>query len=154
MNIGTIRKNDDGVYVGKIETLTVDMTVALRPLASTNERAPKFEVMALNKAARRWVQVGALFELSSNSTGETFLQGRVDDPSLPNPLPISLFRQQDDSMNVVWRRPQRQTGTAAFKPQASDELPPLPGSEGGDATGSTGDGLGESTAPAGELQPA
>ncbi|MEL0253524.1 MAG: DUF736 family protein, partial [Novosphingobium sp.] len=77
MNIGTITQNNSGTYTGKISTLTVAIVIALRTVHSANPRAPKFESLALS-AARQWVQVGALFELSSNSTGETFLNGKIE----------------------------------------------------------------------------
>lgn len=142
MNIGTI-SNQNGTLVGRIATLAASMTVALRPIQSNNERAPKFDVLALanNKA---WIVVGALFELTSNSTGEAFLQGKIDDPSLAAPLNIALFRQQDGSYNVVWNRPRRARDVPAASRQSGD-LPPLPGGE-PQAEDTSGDGLGQSTA--------
>ena len=74
MNIGEIRKNANGQLIGSVETLTITRTIGLRPVTSSNPRAPKYEIVALNDQ-RRWVIVGALFELSSNSTGESFYQG-------------------------------------------------------------------------------
>lgn len=67
MNIGSIKQNDNGIYMGRISTLAVAMTIALRPVNSPNPKAPRFEVHALGPN-RNWVQVGALFELHSNST--------------------------------------------------------------------------------------
>ena len=60
MNIGSIKQNDAGIFVGKIATLTIAMTIALREVHSANPKAPKYEVLALS-ASRAWVQVGALF---------------------------------------------------------------------------------------------
>jgi uncharacterized protein (DUF736 family) len=85
MNIGTIKKNAAGQLIGQVSTLAVTLTVGLRGVMSTNPRAPKFEIVALN-AARQWVVVGALFELTANATGESFYQGKIDDPSMANPL--------------------------------------------------------------------
>ena len=84
MNIGTITQNASGTYTGKISTLTVAIVIALRTVHSANPRAPKFEILALS-AARQWVQVGSLFELASNATGEMFLNGKIEDPSLDEP---------------------------------------------------------------------
>src|SRR3546814_17565887 len=69
MNIGSIKQNEGGIFVGKIETLTIAMTFALREVNSANPKAPKFEVLALS-ASRAWVPVGALFELVSNGLGD------------------------------------------------------------------------------------
>ncbi|MFZ2979997.1 MAG: DUF736 domain-containing protein [Sphingobium sp.] len=146
MNIGTISQNASGTYAGKISTLTVAMIIALRTVQSANPRAPKFEILALS-AARQWVQVGALFELASNATGETFLNGKIEDPSLDKPLYISAFRQDDGSYNIVWSRPTRRRDAPTDSVGADDGLPPLPGSEEVPAnTGAGTDGLGESSA--------
>ena len=144
MNIGTITQNASGTYTGKISTLTVAIVIALRTVQSTNPRAPKFEILALS-AARQWVQVGALFELASNSTGETFLNGKIEDPSLDKPLYISAFRQEDGSYNIVWSRPTRRREAPTDTVAADDGLPPLPGTEQPAAPVGT-DGLGESSA--------
>jgi uncharacterized protein (DUF736 family) len=144
MNIGTFTKNSSGTYTGRISTLTVAMTLALRTVQSANPRAPRFEILALS-AARQWVQVGALFELSSNATGETFLNGKIEDPSLDKPLYISAFRQEDESYNIVWSRPTRRRDAPTDTVPADDGLPPLPGDEAPRETGG-GDGLGESSA--------
>ncbi|UVO53724.1 DUF736 domain-containing protein [Sphingomonas sp. SUN039] len=153
-NIGSITLRSSGTYVGRIETLQVAMTIALRPVVSPNPKAPKFDVMALNAVAKVWVKVGALFALTSNSTGEEFLNGRIDDPSLSEPIQVSAFRQEDGSYNIVWQRQQRRAALPAAT-GASDDMPPLPLDEGGPANGATGgevggghtDGLGSSTAP-------
>ena len=121
MNIGTITQNASGTYTGKISTLTVAIVIALRTVQSANPRAPKFEILALS-AARQWVQVGALFELSSNSTGESFLNGKIEDPSLDKPLYVSAFRQEDGSYNIVWSRPTRRRDAPTDTVAADDGL--------------------------------
>ena len=148
MNIGSIKQNDGGIYIGRLSTLAVVMTIALREVRSANPKAPKYEVHALNQASRSWVQVGALFELHSAATGEAFLNGKIDDPSLAQPLYVSAFRQEDGSYNVVWSRPTRKRDvTAAMTAKGEgDGLPPFPGADSGAAADPTGDGLGESTA--------
>ena len=103
MNIGEI-KPVNGRLEGHIATRTIDLPrLGLRPVQSTNERAPVFEVVALN-VGRRWVQIGALWEATANSSGECFLQGSLDDPSLPEPLPIALFGTDAEGYRVAWRR--------------------------------------------------
>lgn len=153
MNIGSIKQNEAGVFIGRIVTRELAITAALREVRSPNPRAPKFEIFALNQAARAWVKVGALFELASNATGEAFLNGKIDDPGMAQPLYVSLFRQDDGSYNVVWSRPTRRRDvSAALAPKGDDALPPFPGSEEvGDGIGTgagedTADGLGASTA--------
>lgn len=104
MNIGSFALKN-GQLIGSIATLTVDLArLGLRPVESTNEKAPAFEIMALN-VARKWVQVGALWEATSNSTGEVFYQGSLDDPSLPEKMAIMVFGDDEDGYRVVWNRP-------------------------------------------------
>jgi uncharacterized protein (DUF736 family) len=107
MNIGEFKLNN-GRLLGSIATRTIDLPrLGLRPVESDHDRAPLFEIVALN-VGNRWVQIGALWEaVAKNTTGEVFLQGSIDDPSLPEPLPIALFGNEQDGMRVAWRRPQR-----------------------------------------------
>ncbi len=105
MNIGEFQTRNNALY-GSIATVTVDLPkLGLRPVDSDNSRAPTFEIMALN-VAKRWVQIGALWEQKSNSTGEVFYQGKLDDPSLSEPLQIMLFGDDTDGYRVVWVRPE------------------------------------------------
>lgn len=153
MNIGSIKQNGAGIYMGRVSTLAVAMTIALKPVQSTNPRAPRYEIHALTPG-KTWVQVGALFELTSNNTGEAFLNGRIDDPSLAAPLQVSAFRQDDGSYNLVWQRQQKRRDVgAALGVAKDDELAPPFSADGstlepaGDAGNAADDGLGQSTAP-------
>ena len=146
MNIGQIKQNDAGIFMGRISTLAVAMTIALKPVASNNPKAPRFEIHALTPA-RKWIQVGALFELFSNNTGEAFLNGKIDDPSMTAPLQISAFSQDDGSYNLVWSRPTRRRDVTAQLAAKQDDMPAFDMGEGPTGSdGATTDGLGESTA--------
>lgn len=104
MNIGSF-KLVNGQLLGSVATVTIDLArLGLRPVESDNDKAPAFEIMVLN-VAKRWVQIGALWEATSNSSGEVFYQGRLDDPSLPEPLQIMLFGDDEDGYRVVWNHP-------------------------------------------------
>ena len=87
-------------------------------------RNPAFEIVALN-VARRWVQIGALWELTSNSTGEVFYQGSLDDPSLPEKMAIMVFGDDEDGYRVVWNRPapmrQNMDGTRQTRRRQRDD---------------------------------
>jgi uncharacterized protein (DUF736 family) len=154
MNIGNLKKNEAGIFMGRITTLSIAVFVALSPVNSSNEKAPAFDVMALAADKRSWVKVGALWAFNSTATGEEFLSGRIDDPSMDKPIEVQLFRQDDGSYNVAWRRPVRRASLPNIGNSDADDLPALPGgtdpSGGADQGGAsaTGDGLGESTAPA------
>ena len=151
MNIGTLKKNEAGIHMGRITTLSIAVFIALSPVNSTNEKAPSFDIMALAADKRSWVKVGAVWAFTSNSTGEEFLSGRIDDPSMDKAVEVQLFRQDDGSYNVAWRRPVRRASLPSIAAGDADELPALPSGNDGQGTGGaaapTGDGLGESTAP-------
>lgn len=136
MNIGEFN-NRGGRLMGSIATRTIDLPrLGLRPVESDNDRAPVYEIVALN-VGNRWVQVGALWEaVAKHTTGEVFLQGSIDDPSLPEPLPIALFGTEDDGYRVAWRRPQRR----------DDFGPAIRGSRRDYAEGEQAGGFGDSTA--------
>ena len=34
MNIGSIKQNDSGVFIGRVDTMAVAMTIALKPVSS------------------------------------------------------------------------------------------------------------------------
>ena len=145
MNIGNLKSNDDGIHVGRIVTLAFAATVALREVTSNNEKAPAYDVMALSADRRSWVKVGALWQYSSNETGELFLSGRIDDPSLDKPLDIALFSQDDGSYNVAWRRPQRKRSLPVADTD-DGALPPISGFDSDRQNDRPADdGLGEST---------
>ena len=123
MNIGSIKPNDQGILIGRVQTMAFVATIALQEVNSTNERAPAFDVLALAADRRSWVKVGAVWEYTSNETGECFLSGRIDDPSLDKPIDVAMFQQNDGSYNVAWRRPQRKRPLPTMA--GSDDLPPL-----------------------------
>ncbi|MFK4872207.1 DUF736 domain-containing protein [Novosphingobium sp. ZW T3_23] len=139
MNIGEFQLRN-GRLMGSIATRTIDLPhLGLRPIESENDRAPIYEIVALN-VGNRWVQIGALWEaVARNTTGEAFLQGSIDDPSLPEPLPIALFGTEQEGLRVAWRRPQRRDdfGSATRTGRRDYE---------GGSEGSAGGGFGDSTA--------
>ncbi len=135
MNIGEF-KLSNGRVLGSIATRTIDLPrLGLRPVESQNDKAPVFEIVALN-VGNRWVQIGALWEaIAKHTTGEVFLQGTIDDPSLPEPLPVALFGSDTEGYRVAWRRPQRR-----------DDFGPAVRTGGRDYPQGTESGFGESTA--------
>ena len=103
MNIGSVKMNDNGQLLGSIAMMNFDAKIGLKPVASSNTRAPKFEIVAMN-VARRWVRIGALWEKEARDTGEIYLTGNIDDPALPQKLYIAVFTQADGSYSFAWNR--------------------------------------------------
>src|SRR3546814_15245358 len=102
-NIGYINKTDEGGLVGKIDTLAFSATIGLRRFMSDNPKAPKYDVMALTPT-RTWVKIGALFEQSIRSSGASFYQGRIADPSMSRPMDIARFAKEGGGYEIDWTR--------------------------------------------------
>ena len=120
MNIGTIRPNAQGQLTGEINTLKLSVVIFLVAVTSTAERAPKYEIRARAPNGTA-VQIGALWEQAARSSGEVFLQGRIDDISLKEPLQIAAFRQDDKSFNIVWQPARRIQAADPFAVAANTE---------------------------------
>ena len=90
----------------------------------------------------------SLFELASNSTGEIFYQGKIDDPSMSQPLYIAAFPREDGTMAIAWQRPRRRNSQLGSSEYGDGDM--FTGGEAADAgeasDGHNGDGLGDSTA--------
>ena len=144
MNIGSVIKNERGFFAGRISTLTLSLTIYLRPIERKSASGPSFDILARNVAGEA-VAVGALWEKTAAETGEIYYNGRIEDPSLAAPVPIAVFVQRDGSMNVAWNRPSKAAAAMKGRTMQSaqdDDLAAAPG-----FAGDEGDGLGESTAP-------
>lgn len=124
MNIGTVTPTATGELLGHMAIMSFDARIGFKPVASPSERAPKFEVVALN-VARRWVRIGALWEKEARETGEVYLTGHVDDPALPYKLHVAAFRQDDGGYAVAWTR----TSPSAPRGDTSGGAPALAADE-------------------------
>lgn len=52
MNIGTVAPTATGELLGHMAIMSFDARIGFKPVASPSERAPKFEIVALNVARR------------------------------------------------------------------------------------------------------
>src|SRR3546814_11033676 len=95
--------------------------------------------MALT-AARSWGKIGALFEQTIRSSGESFYQGRLDDPSMSSPMDNALFANNEDGYNISWTR------RRARQELPGGGAPAVPPTDGGGDRDAPADGLRDSTA--------
>jgi uncharacterized protein (DUF736 family) len=137
-NIGYVKLNDRGIFIGRIDTAVLSLVIAFRSIQSDNPRAPKYAVVTKNPSGQ-WPEIGAVWAQVAKETGEEFLQGSISDPSFAT-LYFAAFRQDDGSYALVWRPATRRTelfGTdetmGAARAATAREV-------------GEGDGLGESTA--------
>ncbi|MBJ7499676.1 MAG: DUF736 domain-containing protein [Sphingopyxis sp.] len=143
MNIGNLKRNDDGVFTGRLVHPDFSVTIYLASVTRTKERSPVCDVMGMNPS-REWAKLGSLFEQAGRETGLIFYQGSIIPPKTDGKrYYIKLFRQDDGSFNVSWDEPapaRRATINSADMGEHE------PGQQ-------SDDGLGESTAPNGGLPP-
>jgi uncharacterized protein (DUF736 family) len=143
MNIGSTNTARNGGFLGSIATLALSIEVAFVPNASTNPTAPRYRIKARPmKSQGPWAEVGALFPAKSQN-GLAFLQGKIDDPSLSQPLYLAAFDRVNsetgevEGHNIAWSRP---SGSKASALEADGSVMSKPAAQTSD------DGLGESDA--------
>ncbi|MDF0490440.1 DUF736 family protein [Sphingomonas sp. H39-1-10] len=142
-NIGNLKRNEQGVFIGRLVAPDFSVTVYLATVERTKERSPVCEVMGLNPS-RDWARLGALFEQTARETGVIFYQGSITPPKTDKRYYITLFRQNDGSFNVVLNEPSNNRRAPMSSPEmAGSGEPGVPAD----------DGLGESTAPNTGLPP-
>lgn len=147
-NIGNLKRNEQGVFMGRLVHPDFSVTVYLASVTRTKERSPICEVMGLNPA-RDWARLGALFEQTSQKIG-VFYQGGITPPNTGGKrYYIALFRQPDGTFNVACDEPKARRapmGGIDMEGAGMDRVDPETGEV-------TDDGLGQSTAPTNGLPP-
>ena len=103
--IGTFAAVKDG-YAGTIRTLT--MTTKVQILANDRketEGAPDFRIMAGS------AEIGAAWRKTKQSSEQTYLRVKLDDPTLPQPIWGALLEATEDGVaRLVWRRDRKEDG--------------------------------------------
>ena len=94
--IGQFTRETTG-YFGRIQTLTLDLELALVPAETTEaENAPAYRVHAGDAEGP---EIGAAWKRTGEKAGE-YLSVLLDDPALSQPIRANLFR--DDEAGAVW----------------------------------------------------
>jgi uncharacterized protein (DUF736 family) len=95
--IGTFTRGEDGVFVGAIRTLSLNVKARLVPAeSSSNDKAPDLRIQA------GAVTIGAAWRRTSKENRE-YYSAKLDDPSFPAPIYANLV-QVDDGYALVWSR--------------------------------------------------
>lgn len=90
-------KSDNGGFTGTIKTLNLNIKAALRPLDSSNERAPAFRVFVGG------AECGAAWRKVSRSD-RPYLAVKIDDPSFAAPIYASLLEGEKGEHRLLWSR--------------------------------------------------
>lgn len=147
MNIGQVKKEAQGGYFGKINTIALNVEVAFVPNNSNNTAAPTLRIYARANKSVDWADVGALFR-TVDSKGKIYLKGKIDDPSMKEPLYVACFDEVNPTtgeiigLNIVWSRPQA-AKVALDSRSPNLKLSGIPGYETSSMSGD--DGLGSSS---------
>jgi uncharacterized protein (DUF736 family) len=97
MNIGQF-KHEDGVYTGKVQTLTGSLSLRIAP---TDLKG--IDYIATLEGTK--AEVGAAWNRVGEKKGTKYVSVKLDSPFLAAPAYCSLFEQSDGSYNLVWNRP-------------------------------------------------
>jgi len=103
--IGTFTPVKDG-YTGSITTLTLNAKVSiLRNAGKQGRNAPDFLIMAGT------VEVGAAWRRTNHSSTKAYLNVKLDDPLLPEPIWGALLGDGEDGVaRLLWRRDREDDG--------------------------------------------
>lgn len=98
--IGKFTQSNDGGWAGIIQTLVFNAKVKLVPNDNReHENAPAFWVVVGQS------RLGDAWEVKAASNERPYLQLRLDDPCLSEPLTAALFASDDGkSAQLVWNR--------------------------------------------------
>jgi uncharacterized protein (DUF736 family) len=98
MLIGKFSQDNSG-YVGTVRDL-MGANVVIR-IAPTDLKGIDYLVTLSGKE----IELGVAWNKVGKENGTKYVSVKLDSPFLPAPAYCSLFRQSDDSYNLVWNRP-------------------------------------------------
>ncbi len=102
MKIGTFTKTEDGVFEGRVETLTFTADLKFEPATEKpKDRSPDFRIISANTEA----EVGAAWHEKSQRTGQPYLSVKIDDPAFAYPMWAALTRSENGEYSLNWSRP-------------------------------------------------
>lgn len=95
--IGNFTKQENGGYVGSIETLTLKGRVTFEPLSKRGEKSPDYRITS------GLADIGAAW--GSTSEGASVLSVRLDDPSFAAPINCRLIKTgAEHGYSLIWER--------------------------------------------------
>src|ERR1700730_9058054 len=99
--IGTFTSNGNG-FTGTVRTLALNAKAKLVRVENPSEKGPHFRIFAGN------VELGAASQKTANDTERNFLSVKLDGPSVPAPLLVSLIEVEgQEGLQLICSRPIR-----------------------------------------------
>ncbi len=116
MKIGHFTKSEDGIFEGRIQTLTLTADLRFEPVAEkTNENQPDLRIIDVNtdqETGGGW--------LKKTQDEKPYISSEIDEPVFPAPIYPALMRDDTGEYSLYWNRPKKRNGSTD-KP-AMDEL--------------------------------
>ncbi len=102
--IGIVRKEDDGRFVGNLNTLAIRANIRIVPVRDKrSDTAPDYRVQTAEG-----VDIGVGWTRIGRESQRSYVSLKLDDPTFPNPIYANLGRaagQDDDEVfSVIWDR--------------------------------------------------
>jgi len=100
--IGHFTKQENGSYVGSLETLTLKGRVAFEPLSKRGERFPDFRISS------GLAEIGAAWQRTKE--GSSYLSVHLDDPSFAAPIKCRLIKTgAEHGYSLIWERDRKRS---------------------------------------------
>lgn len=112
--IGHFRRDGDG-FIGRVDTLALDITVTLTPAEKFSAKAPDY-IAHTGKAGDGARECGAAWRV--NDTSGALLSLKLDDPTWPEPISGRIMAAEDGVLPLTWIR--------RADPPADKTAPPAP----------------------------
>lgn len=105
--IGQFTREPSG-FAGRVQTLTLDIELAIIPAEGDAENAPDYRVHLTDADGP---EVGAAWQRTGEKAGD-YLSVLLDDPALPQPIRANLFQNGDNetSWSLHWNRQKPRDG--------------------------------------------
>jgi uncharacterized protein (DUF736 family) len=108
-NLKTVMNGSKEELHGEVSTLQMQLKIKLLPNAGkTSENAPDY-IVAANGYSGVDIPIGGAWKKTKSKIGGNdfeFLSITIDDPSLPNPLNVAAFKNNEGGWDITWRRRQ------------------------------------------------
>ena len=97
--IGAFTKSD-GVFIGTIKTMTLDLaSVQILPGVPATDKSPDYRVLAGT------TELGMAWKRTASRSRREYLSVKLDDPSFPAPIHALLLEVENgDGFTLVWSR--------------------------------------------------
>jgi uncharacterized protein (DUF736 family) len=101
--IGHFTTQENGGFIGTIQTLTFSTRATFEPLSKRGDKSPDYRIMF------GLVDLGAAWKRSSDN-GQSHLSVRLDDPSFPSPINCRLKKTGiEHGYSLIWERDRKRS---------------------------------------------